>query len=239
MADFDFGRGLAAMGESVAKTAGMAALETQRSALEEKKLLLADQLSSVREEKERGFRAGESEKQRGFLSGESALDRATRLETTRMSTAASMANAALSAQVSREGHAIQKAGQEIQREALTPTDVRVALWFEKASPEEKAAFQDTLLAKMPRAQAPEGFRRTEGSDLEAIPGGPKDPAYLSKEAQAKGSEAPPGYRAGPDGSLTAIPGGPADPVVMKSAAEAKRAENEKAIPTTVTKGIQE
>lgn len=80
---------------------------------------------------------------------------------------------------------------------------------------------------------PEGYRKTPEGNLVAIPGGPAD------TNTEKPRDIPSGYRRGVDGNLEAIPGGPEDTDVKKRNAEAKRAENEKAIPQTVTKGMQE
>lgn len=218
----DIGQGFAHMGESMSKWAGAASLDMLRSQSEEQRIRLADELAGARQEKQNAFTsserkdtqtftAGENEKQRALTASEGAANRASHEKTAAMSAAASMANAALSAQVQREGQAIQK-------EALTPTEVRVAKWFAEASPEEKTAFQETLLAKMPRNQPPEGFRKTDSGNLEPIPGGPKDPDYIAKESTAKGKDAPSGYRSTGDGKLEFIPGGPADPSIMKRAA---------------------
>lgn len=60
------------------------------------------------------------------------------------------------------------------------------------------------------------------------------------QAEARNNRVPPGYRMSADGTgLEAIPGGPADLEVLKHITEAKRKADEKAIPQTITKGIQE
>lgn len=50
---------------------------------------------------------------------------------------------------------------------------------------------------------------------------------------------PEGYTWSPDGGQTFIPGGPADPTVIERNAGVRRASVEKAIPQTITKGMQE
>lgn len=81
-----------------------------------------------------------------------------------------------------------------------------------------------------------------GGQLLPVPGGPNDPETMRREAEAKRApqQPPAGYQPSPSGSgLAAIPGGPADPEVLTRNAEAKRIAAEKAIPQTVTKGMQE
>ena len=50
---------------------------------------------------------------------------------------------------------------------------------------------------------------------------------------------PVGYTWGPGGGLNPIPGGPADPAVIERTANARKTAAEKAIPQTITKGMQE
>lgn len=65
-------------------------------------------------------------------------------------------------------------------------------------------------------------------------------APLPARAEPKSLQPPVGYQPNPaDGGLMPIPGGPADAAQVSRLTEAKRRADEKAIPQTVTKGIQE
>ena len=212
MALINIGAGLAELGKTGAAMVGNWTLESQRADAEKDKLKLIQDFQSGENVKQREFSSSERVEGEKFKSGESVLDREHReklaeaqrqasLAVASISAGASMANARLSAQVQREG-------QEIQRESLTPAEVRTAKWFAGASPEERTAFQETLLAKMPPPKPPEGYRKTEGGDLEPIPGGPA----------TKPKDAPAGFRWSADGSrLESIEGGPADPEKVKRA----------------------
>lgn len=209
MALINIGAGLSKMGEGIAQTAQAWTLQSQRDDAERDKLKLIQEFTAGENVKSReaarseriesqAWQGGEKDKDRSHQEKMAEAQRQAQLAAASISAGASMSNARLAAQVQREG-------QEIQREALTPAEVRTAKWFAGASPEEQKAFQDTLLAKMQRAPR----------------------------------EAPPGYKWTETGDQVAIKGGPADTEVKKANAEATRAENEKAIPATVQKGIQE
>ncbi len=98
---FDVGAGVAAMGETVAKTAGAMTLEAQRASLQRESLILADQLAGERESKGRkeqhGYTIATLDKQQGFQAGENDLNRKNSLATAGISAGASMANARLAA----------------------------------------------------------------------------------------------------------------------------------------------
>lgn len=65
-------------------------------------------------------------------------------------------------------------------------------------------------------------------------------APLPQRAEPKSAQPPPGYEPNPDGNgLRPIAGGPADAAQVGRLTEAKRKADEKAIPQTVTKGVQE
>jgi len=197
--------GLSEMGKSVAQTAQAWTLEQQKAELDKEKLTVADQLATARETKGREFQAGESEKTRSFQSGEAALERGSREKLSEAQRQATLAAASISAGASMSN---ARLAAEVHREGLTPAEVRTAQWFAKATPEEKTAFQEVLLSKLPPAKPPEGYRRTAEGNLEPIPGGPA----------TKPKDAPPGYRWGADGSkLEAVEGGPADPEKVKRA----------------------
>lgn len=87
---FNFEAGLSSLGESVAKTAGAWTLEAQRAELQKEAMALADQMASVRDEKQRGFLTGEREATQKFTSGEKALDRTSEEKRTSMSSGASL-----------------------------------------------------------------------------------------------------------------------------------------------------
>lgn len=215
MAFVNLGAGFAEAGKNIAATAGAWTLEAQKAETEKEKAVLVDQLMGARQEKQNVFTSGESEKERGFKTGESALDRTSREKISEATRQATIAAASISA-----GAHVQAAriSADVHREALTPAEVRTAQWFSKATPEEQKAFQDVLIAKLPPTKPPEGYRKTEGGNLENIPGGPADPTVIAQVTGAKGREAPAGYRLGADNkTLEFIPGGPADPSIIKRA----------------------
>lgn len=121
MAGFNVGFGLAQAGETVAKFAGVAGLESQRSALEMERMKLANSMASEREEKDRTFRKGEREATQVFTAGESQKDRDNRLETTRMSNETSIKTAGIGAgatlEAARIGAASRSEENRLSREA--------------------------------------------------------------------------------------------------------------------------
>lgn len=141
---FDFSAGLSEAGKSVAVTAGAGALEFQKGELEKEKVKLADELAGVRDEKQRGFLTSERVATQGFTGAENEKNRGSQKEIAQLQTAAHLGAAAISAGASR--YATDKR-TEVEREALTPAEVRTAQWFAKASPAEKEAFQSALLTK--------------------------------------------------------------------------------------------
>ena len=214
---FDVSAGLSSMGEAVAKTAGAYTLEIQKAEQQKQMIVLADEMAGARESRgrqEQGLiNSAAAEKSQAFQSGEKALDRAHSEKLSEAQRQAALAAASISAGASMTN---ARLAADVHRESLTPAEVRTAKWFATASPEEKTAFQEVLLAKLPPVKPPEGYRRTEAG-LEPIPGGPADPATIKDTSEAKGKAAPPGYRATGDGKLKFIPGGPADPSIVKRA----------------------
>lgn len=155
MAFINIGAGLAEAGKNVAATAGAWTLEAQKADAEMEKAKLVDQLAGVRQDKQNVFTSGESEKERGFKSGEGALERTSREKISEAQRQATIAAAGISAGAhvaaarysSDTQERIAQGRQEIEREALTPAEVRTAQWFAKAGPDERDAFQSALLAK--------------------------------------------------------------------------------------------
>lgn len=103
---FNVAAGIAQMGESVAKISGLAALEQQKSGLENERLKLANDLAMQRESVGRkeahGLDMEKLEKSQTFQAAEGDKTRATQLEASRISAGASMANAGTHLQAVRE-----------------------------------------------------------------------------------------------------------------------------------------
>lgn len=173
---FDIGNGLASAGAAVATTAGAYALESQKADLEKEKVVLADQLANVREDKQRGFVTSERVAGQTFQSGEKGLDRASAEKVAEEANKVHLAVAGM--QVGSAKYAVDQR-TAVEREALTPAEVRTAQWFAKATPEEKTAFQSALLTKagMP-AWAVGGGASAPHSDVTPakLPGDPSTPA---------------------------------------------------------------
>lgn len=90
---FNFGAGLAEMGGAIAKTAGTALLEQQKSDLDKERLVLADELAGKRQDKQNEFIAGQSVLDREHKTSENALNRASEEKRTAMSAGASIQSA--------------------------------------------------------------------------------------------------------------------------------------------------
>lgn len=139
----NWGQGLSELGAGVARTAGSMALEQQKSMLSEKAMVLADQLTTAREHTGR-FEAADiakgAENQRfgheTSLTGqrETAATGRTVLEGQ---------NALLR---TREQIAAQHQDVNTQVNKL-PDEVRTANWFSSASPRDRQAYTQALLAK--------------------------------------------------------------------------------------------
>lgn len=180
---FDLGRGLASMGESISKTVGVMSVEAQRSELEKQKLILADQLSTVREEKDRTWRTGESDKQRGWQGSENEKGRAADLERTKITANASVTSAGISAgatirsqQIASEARLKEAAMTDSYRrdelevnkglkesELKTPT-VRTFEERQKMSPEQRAEY-DAFIAGQKEPKTPFKLIPNDGNPL--------------------------------------------------------------------------
>lgn len=181
---FDIGNGLSAAGTAVAATAGAYTLEAQKAELEKDKITMADALAGKRESagrQEQGMiNATAAEKAQMFQGGENAKQRASEEKRSSEGNATQLSVAGM--QVGAQKYATDQR-TAVEREALTPAEVRTAMWFSKASPDERKAFQNQLLIK---------------SGL---------PAWA---AGGSADTAPPAVTASPGTTVT--PGGPATPV---------------------------
>lgn len=195
---FDLSNGLSAAGTALAGYAGATGLQAQKDAAEQDKIRLADELAGVREEKGRTFTTSERVAGQTFTGGQNDLTRQNQLETTKMHVDATKYSADSSAGASRYATDQRTA---VEREALTPAEVRTAQWFSKASPEERKAFQTQLLIKsgmpvwaaggsaadtpVPGATATTPVRGSEGS-MDDTSGTPVVGAKPEKKADAGG-----------------------------------------------------
>ena len=93
---FNLGAGLSELGKGVAQTAQAWTLEAQRAEIEKEKVILADQLMGKREGARMAHVTSEREAGQTFLAGEHGLDRAQKMDITRMQ----MENAVKTAQIS-------------------------------------------------------------------------------------------------------------------------------------------
>lgn len=184
---FDFSNGISTAGAAVAKSAGDAMLEAQKGELEQEKVKLADQLAGVREEKQRGFLAGESEKERGFKGGESALDRANRERTAQISADASVSSAGISAGAHRYASDQQLAAKRLEVER-DPELVRTMKWLTNEATDEQRLLALAQLTEK-HDKPPAGYRRTNDGQLEFIPGGPADPAIAKRMSPMNNEQA--------------------------------------------------
>lgn len=141
---FDIGAGLSEMGKSVAQTAQAYTLESQKAELENQKVMLADQLAGAREEKQRGFLTSERLSTEQFTGGENSANRASSEKVAGIGAAAHLGAAGISAGAAKYSADLQ---YKAHQEALTPAEVRTAQWFAKASPDERAAYQNQILLK--------------------------------------------------------------------------------------------
>ena len=134
MAGINVAAGLSEMGGTIAQVAGAGALEQQRAELQKQSMILADQLAGVRESKGRaeahGYDMAKTDKVQTFAAGESEKDRANRLETTKISSGASIAAAQISASSRRaeiealapvraaqiEAHKVEAEGKKLDNE---------------------------------------------------------------------------------------------------------------------------
>lgn len=109
---FDVGAGIAAMGEQVAKVTGLAALEQQKSGLENERLKLANDLATTRESKGRQeshvLDMEKLDKSQTFQASEGDKTRATQLESARIHASTAGASAAAHLQGIREQIAFQQ-----------------------------------------------------------------------------------------------------------------------------------
>lgn len=100
-------------------------------------------------------------------------------------------------------------------ETLKPTDRTRQLMEAGYAPGTKE-YQEAYKRLVNSDRTPMGYRWKDDETLEAVPGGPSNPANKDRE------KAPTGYRARSDGQgLEAIPGGPQDPATATALARAK------------------
>lgn len=106
MAWFDVGAGLAEMGQAVAKTAGVALLEQQKSDLDKERLVLANELATERESRGRkeahGYDMEKLDKTQAHQADQNEKDRQNRITTTGMSVGGQLASTRMSIDARRE-----------------------------------------------------------------------------------------------------------------------------------------
>lgn len=167
---FDWKRGLANAGQSIAQTVGVIAIEEQRSALARETMQLADQLAGERESRGRKEAHGYAMEQQGTLlahqSGEKEKDRshqekmtdkeiAARITTAGISASASIRSAEISANaLPGEAKMIRyladpartpeekEIGQKLI-DKTKPAEVQTAEWFAAATRAQQEAFKTT------------------------------------------------------------------------------------------------
>lgn len=222
---FDLGNGLSAAGTAVAATAGAYTLEAQKAELEKDKITMADALAGKRESagrQEQGMiNATAADKLRAFQGGENDKQRASELDRTNITANASRDVAGMQAAASNER-------TKVEREALTPAEVRTAMWFSKASPDEKKAFQTQLLIKsgLPAWAAGGSSDTSPPPATTGTPGATVTPSGTSGPA---GSTAP--------GSTVAPVGGPAGSMDDTGATAPAGAKSEKKADAGVPAGL--
>jgi hypothetical protein len=134
---FDIGNGLSALGGAVSQTAGAAALEQQKAALDEERLRLANELQEGRESRlETQRQTGQQTLQKGqqeFLGGQqtASFEHENEIEKGRQGSSERIASG----------------NRAVQRESLVPGEVRTAEWLAKATPEQRAAYRESLAVR--------------------------------------------------------------------------------------------
>lgn len=72
---FNFSAGLSLMGDSIAKTAGVLSIESQKQAAQKEMLELADQMANVRDDKQRTFQSSERVESQAWQGDQKSQDR--------------------------------------------------------------------------------------------------------------------------------------------------------------------
>lgn len=137
--------GLSTLGKSIADTAQVSLIESQRADLEKQKVMLADQLAGARQDKQNVYTSGENEKQRTFTGGENAANRTSEEKRTGISAGAQITSANIQAKSALDV-ATLKANE-------LPTEAKFLDWLTtKASPEQKAAGFSLLASKIDKKE---------------------------------------------------------------------------------------
>ena len=182
---FDVSAGFHEAGKAVANTAGAYALEAHRSDLYKEAMVLADQLASTRDEKQRAYGTSERLGKEKFEGEQGDKTRTTQLDVARTGAGATLGAAKLSSDAHRYGAEKSLEASKYHTDAIsTPSEVRVAEWFTAASPEKRESYLQSVMVKhgMP-AWALGGGVGTGGSAIPVNTG--DDPA----KAGVKKSEA--------------------------------------------------
>lgn len=147
MSIINFGSGLSEMGKSIADTAGSAGLMAQKAELENQKEVLASQLAEGRETRLQTLRhgqdlenigaQGDQSRQTVGAQGEQSRQTAGYVNTLPMTASEEAANKIAQKNADTSRMMVNKA----------PEEVRIAEWLKNASPDQKAAFNESLMAK--------------------------------------------------------------------------------------------
>ncbi len=121
---FDIGAGLSEAGKSVAQTAQAYTLEAQKADLEKEKVLLADQLAGVREEKGRAHQTSERVATQTFQGGENEKTRTNQVDIANIGAKAHVQAAGIGAgatiAAARESAQAHLLGIQKQLDAMAP-----------------------------------------------------------------------------------------------------------------------
>lgn len=216
----NIGNGLSEMGKSVADQAGAMGLNLQKADLEKQSALLADQLATAREHtgrvesgqiaaeaqgRQQDFEVGQQGRQQQFESGQ---------QDKRLLTETDLEHARITS-----SEKISRGDQQLRREAMTPEEVRTAEWMTKATPEQKQAFQQTLLAKagIPLWMMGDGAAQgaAPGAGLPTAAG--STPAATPDPGKAASTATPTGYN---EDALKGVP--PQSASVIKAMIEGRQ-----------------
>ena len=143
MALLNLGAGLSSMGSAIAQTAGSAALEMQKSQLEQQRDVLLNQLTAEREHTgrvEQGqIQGGLQQQQQAAALTQAQFQEGEATKRTGLEQTGANARAQTQAQAELESAKISANAE--------PPEVKSAKWFTTATPEQKHAYEESILAK--------------------------------------------------------------------------------------------
>lgn len=176
----DVSAGISSAGAAVAKTAGQYVEDSHKSALEEVRLKLANELAIERDMQRQGWEGGQKDLDRALTASEGAATRASHTEDAKYTADQHLKGAQAHAGATMYSADQSRAAHKYATD--NPAEVKMAEWFTKATPEQRDGYLETIMAKhgFPSWAIGKGKGASDGTDPASVAGGGSPDAKATK-----------------------------------------------------------